>query len=97
MIVLSLGRWDHAAGRWFVRSRIRKDGYKWTPFARIEWRRSDWSNFWLWLASKMPKRLIYFCAIQFWVHGTTGKYSGTNTETLTISDALHRYEKDNAL
>ena len=41
MIVLSLGRWNHAAGRWFIRERIWFRGYIWTPFCRIERR---WKN-----------------------------------------------------
>lgn len=41
MIVLSFERWNSAAGKWFVRTRIYHKGYIWTPFVRI---RRRWSN-----------------------------------------------------
>lgn len=40
--VISFGRWNCAAGRWFIRERIRKPGWPmfgWTPFCRIRRRR----------------------------------------------------------
>lgn len=36
MYALSFGRWDHAAGRWFVRERVYMNGYKWTPIVKVK-------------------------------------------------------------
>lgn len=38
MIVPSFGRWQHAAGRRFCRTRVYLRGYIWTPFVRIRLR-----------------------------------------------------------
>lgn len=35
MIGFSFGRWNHAAGRAFIKDRIRIKGYIWTPFVRM--------------------------------------------------------------
>jgi hypothetical protein len=40
MIVLSLERWDFAAGRWFVRTRVYFRGYIWTPLCKIYLRKT---------------------------------------------------------
>lgn len=34
MIIISFGKWNTAAGRWYIRERIYV-GYKWTPFCKI--------------------------------------------------------------
>lgn len=36
MIIINFGRWNHAAGRFFVLKRIYWKGYKWTPFCRVK-------------------------------------------------------------
>ena len=51
MIWIAFGRWNHSAGRWFVRRRLYWQGYRWTPFVRIKGRykqidteRADWKR-----------------------------------------------------
>lgn len=44
-----------------------------------------------WLAWKLPRRLVYFCAIRLMVSATAGKYSGTVVPELTAIDALKRW------
>jgi len=39
----------------------------------------------------LPRRLIYWCAIRFGAHATTGKYSNTVVPELTFTDALNRW------
>jgi len=58
--------------------------YKWTKDA-----------FYMWLAYKLPKNLVYFCTIRVWAHATTCP-SGRNEivgET-TVDIALRRWEKE---
>ena len=35
MILPSLGRWNTKAGRFWIWSRIRWQGWRWTPFCRV--------------------------------------------------------------
>jgi len=46
----------------------------------------------MWLAWKLPKRLVYFCAIRLAANATTGKYSSQVVPELTAMDALKRWE-----
>jgi hypothetical protein len=45
-----------------------------------------------WIADRLPKKIIYFCGIRLWAHGTTGKYGNTEAPTLTVADALDRWK-----
>lgn len=54
-------------------------------------------NLWLWLAQRLPKRLVYWCAIQLGAYATTGEYGMTIVPELTFMDALGRYEKGHNL
>jgi hypothetical protein len=45
-------------------------------------------KFMFWLAWKMPKSLVYFCAIRVGAHATTGKYGNTIVPELTMMDAI---------
>ncbi len=36
MIIISFGKWSHAAGRWFIRERIYINDYKWTPLCKVK-------------------------------------------------------------
>jgi len=51
------------------------------------------AKFWMKLAWKMPKRLVYFCAIRLIAFATQGEYSNTIIPELTAMDALGRYEQ----
>lgn len=49
--------------------------------------------FWL-VRNVIPAKLNYFCAMNVVAHATTGKYSGTDTNTITAIDAIKRYADD---
>jgi len=70
---------------------------KWLWWNHITARTYKWgiSEFWQWLAFKLPKGLVYHCAIRVWVHATTCS-SGCNeivTDT-TMDNAIKRWEKN---
>lgn len=48
----------------------------------------------IWLAWKLPKRLVYWAAIRLLCHGTQGKYSYQVVPELTGLEALQRWHKD---
>jgi len=52
---------------------------------------------WHLLASLVPKKLAYFCAVRVTAYGTTGKYGNTVVPELTAMDALKRYADDHNL
>jgi len=59
------------------------------------WRikRAVWKEmFWMWLSNKMPRKLVYYCAIRIAVHATTGRWSGVEVPAVTVVDALWRWE-----
>ena len=45
----------------------------------------------MWLSSKLPRRLVYWCAIRLYVHATTGRYSGQIVPELNALEALKRW------
>ena len=45
-----------------------------------------------WVAWRMPRWLVYFCAVRLMSHATTGKYSNTIVPELGIIDALERWD-----
>ena len=49
-------------------------------------------NFWYWVVQRLPKRLVYFCALWVMAKATTGEYSNTSVVELTGLDAIKRYE-----
>lgn len=50
-------------------------------------------KFYTWLSYKMPKKLVYFCAIRLGVYATVGKYETQIVPELYFIDALKRWEK----
>jgi hypothetical protein len=50
-------------------------------------------NFWMWLAWKLPKPLIYWCAIRLGVNATVDKYSYQTVSKLNFIDALERWNR----
>lgn len=46
---------------------------------------------WLFFCKLLPKKLIYYCALQLISEATTGKYSNTIVPELTAMNALRRY------
>ena len=50
-------------------------------------------NIYNWLSQKLPKRLVYFCAIRMIAHATNGKYSKQIVPDLFAMDVLKRWEE----
>lgn len=38
MIWLNFERWNTAANPWFYMTRVRLQGWRWTPLVRVRWR-----------------------------------------------------------
>lgn len=49
------------------------------------------SKFYEWLAWKLPKGLVYWCALRVGAHATTGEYSNQTVPELTLIDATQRW------
>ena len=58
----------------------------------MKWTIQMIDKFCMWLAWKLPKRLVYFCAIRVDAHATTNEYSNQIVPDLTAMDALKRWE-----
>ncbi len=52
------------------------------------------NTFYRWLAYKLPKKLVYWCAIRLWVNGTGDKYLTTHASRVRVITVLKRWEKD---
>jgi len=50
-------------------------------------------RFFKWLASVLPRRLIYWCAMRLVVHATTRKYSSESVPDLRAMDAVERWDE----
>lgn len=46
----------------------------------------------MWFAWKMPRRLVYMCAVRVHAHATQGEYSEQTVPDLTAMDALARWD-----
>jgi hypothetical protein len=53
-------------------------------------------KFYQWVAWRLPKGLVKWCAIRVTAAATTGEYSDTVVPELTAMDALKRWEADDA-
>jgi hypothetical protein len=64
-------------------------------FVRLTWYRTGGYklNFFQWLAWRLPRRLVYFAAIRLWAYGTCGDYGTSNATTITVDEALKRWER----
>jgi hypothetical protein len=47
---------------------------------------------WQWLAWRLPRGLVYWCAIRVMAHATTGRYGTTVVPELPAMEALSRWE-----
>jgi len=50
-------------------------------------------RFWLWLAFRLPKPLVYWCSLRLIAFATQGRYGSTVVPELRAMDALARWEK----
>jgi hypothetical protein len=48
----------------------------------------------MWLAFRMPKRLVYWCSIRLEAYATTGKYRKTVVTNLKCIEAGNRFYND---
>ena len=55
------------------------------------------TNLWFSFVRCLPKKLIYFCAMQLGAEVTTGKYSNTVVPELTLMDAIKRFSDEHKL
>ena len=46
---------------------------------------------WMWLAWKLPKPLVKWCALRVGAHATQGRYSNQEVPALLFMDALKRW------
>ena len=49
-------------------------------------------KFYMWLAHKLPRRLVYFCAVRVAAYATTRQYASTIVPDLKALDALKRWD-----
>ena len=49
-------------------------------------------KFLMWIAWRLPKRLVMWCAVRVHAHATTGEYSHQIVPELTALDAAKRWE-----
>lgn len=67
----------------------------WKHITAYTYKWLHWDTLWQWLAFRLPKKLVYHCAIRIWAHATTCP-SGCKEvvgET-TVNDAIRRWEKE---
>ena len=50
------------------------------------------TNFMLWFVKRLPRRLVYWCGVVLFAHGTTGAHGDTVASELTVFEALDRWE-----
>jgi len=55
--------------------------------------RHDFAGAWLWLADRLPRRLVYFAAIRMAVHATSGPWSNEEVPKVAMMDAIHRWQE----
>ena len=51
-------------------------------------------KFFFWLAWKLPRRLVYWCAIRLIARATTGDWGHTIVPELTAMGALRRWDEN---
>lgn len=48
---------------------------------------------WMWIASKLPRKLVMWCAYRVAAHATQGKWSNQEVPALMFVDAMQRWEE----
>lgn len=43
------------------------------------------------VAYALPRRVVAWCTVRVFAHGTTGRYSGEEAPALTMAEALRRW------
>ncbi len=67
---------------------------QWNNFIenRFHWHTRKEKMMWA-LINRMPRRLVYWCALRVGVSATTGEYAQTVVPELRFMDAIQRWEK----
>lgn len=52
------------------------------------------TKFWLWLADRMPKTLVYYCAVRIAAHAAGPAHPEQVVPELTMLEALERWRTD---
>lgn len=47
---------------------------------------------WVWIAWHLPRQLVLWCAVRLMAHATTGQYGSQEIGTVSILDALNRWD-----
>ena len=56
--------------------------------AALDRKRED---FWIWLAWKLPLRLVYWCAVRVGAYASTGCWATQDRCELTLMEAIRRW------
>jgi hypothetical protein len=48
---------------------------------------------WMWLAWRLPRRLVYMAAVRLWSYATTGKYAGVESPTVGLVESLKAWDE----
>jgi hypothetical protein len=48
-------------------------------------------KFWIWIAWRLPRPLVKWCAFRVAAYATTGRYSNTVVPELSMMDMLERW------
>ena len=69
--------------------------------SKLYWWRYEIYKWWhdklpMWIAFKLPQRLVMWCAIRVGGHATTGKYGNQVVPELYFVDALERWDHDHS-
>ncbi len=51
-----------------------------------------WEKFCGWLAWHLPRSVVYHCLIRAWAHGTSGQFGNTVAPSLTMEQAIERWD-----
>jgi hypothetical protein len=69
--------------------------YWWWKHITIHTYKWAMDEFWRRLSYKLPKKLIYHCAIRIWAHATSCSSGyGEDVTITTMNDAIKRWDKE---
>ena len=56
---------------------------------------SEWrEQVYMWLAWRLPRDLVYYCAVRVAVAASAGKWAGEVTPGVTVTDMLERWHEE---
>lgn len=70
-----------------------RDWMLWQYQRFLWWRRRTAERGAMALAWKLPRWLVYWCAIRLGAHATTGRYGSTNPTEMPFTEALERWDR----